>query len=70
MFRDSFSSRARKHFAGSIKVDSDKDDFKFVNKDYERIEIRLPPVEPETPSFKAAKRTILEGRKIKSKHIR
>jgi serine/threonine protein kinase len=78
LFRNSFSSRARKHFVGAngkgidkvILTDmsianSDADDG--VNKSHERIEIRLPPVEPETPSFKAAKRTMMEGKKIAKK---
>lgn len=60
LFRNSFSSRARKHFAGS----KDREINRVVLSNTDEIEIRLPPVEPETPSFKEAKRTMMEGKKI------
>ena len=59
-FRNSFSSRARKHFAGSSRKGINT----VVLTNTNEIEIRLPPVEPETPSFKEAKRTMMEGKKI------
>jgi serine/threonine protein kinase len=77
MFRNSFSSRARKHFAGTNKkgdkvilnddihlssIDVKKGDEEKRLKDH--IEIRLPPIEPETPSFRTARRTIIESDKI------
>ena len=79
LFRNSFSSRARKHFAGPVKVrariatgDNVNNSYNDVevtstNKEYEHIELRLPPVEPETPSSKAMKRKMLEGKKITNK---
>lgn len=78
LFRNSFSSRARKHFAGPVKVRTRVVTGDIINlcndvvetsanKEYEHIELRLPPVEPETPSSKAVKRTMLEGKKITNK---
>ena len=61
MFRNSLSSRARKHFATSINVK--------IDETIDQIHIRLPPAEPDTPSFKAAKRTLIEAKKIKNKHV-
>ena len=75
IFRNSFSSRARKHFAGT----NERGDKVVLNDDLsssfpsspqgkedtrDHVEIRLPPIEPETPSFIMARRTIIEGDKI------
>eukprot|EP00979_Chaetoceros_neogracilis_P012155 scaffold3140_cov231-Chaetoceros_neogracile.AAC.1 len=72
-FRNSFSSRARKHFAG-VNERGDKvvlnEDPSFdigissSNNSSEPIEIKLPPIEPKTPSCKVARKTVMEGEKI------
>jgi len=71
-FRNSFSSRARKHFAG-VNERGDKvvlNDDPSINTSVDRndssqhIEIKLPPIEPGTPSCKAARKVIVEGGKI------
>lgn len=71
-FRNSFSSRARKHFAGV----NERGDKVILNEDpsfdrrissidvSEPLEIKLPPIEPKTPSCKVARRTMIEGEKI------
>ncbi len=78
IFRNSFSSRARKHFAGTNefgdRVVLNDEQFNTLQESLHHdnkgsvgqrpIEIRLPPIEPETPSFRMARRTIIEGDKI------
>ena len=68
IFRDSFSSRARKHFAGT----NEKGDKVVLNDQSSscrgyphcKVEIRLPPIEPDTLSFSTARRNIIESEKI------
>lgn len=67
IFRNSFSSRARKHFAGTNQqgdkvVLGESPNGKEIS--YAQLEIKLPPIEPETPSFRMARRSIIEGDKI------
>ena len=73
-FRNSFSSRARKHFVGSENAPNDEkvvvlsDYYRVSNgRSQGKIEIRLPPVEPITPSSRAVKRTLMEGKKLANK---
>ncbi len=76
IFRDSLSSRARKHFAGvdgdgskiilSKRKETSKHDANTPTKTNGCIELRLPPIEPITPSSKSAKETILEADRIVS----
>lgn len=70
IFRNSVSSRARKHFSGKSRNHLDE------NKDSSSVQcaleastsshpyLKLPPVEPEIPSFIIADRTIIEGKRI------
>ena len=76
IFRDSLSSRARKHFAGvdedgskiilSKRKEASKNDQNTPTKANGCIKLRLPPIEPITPSCKSVKEIILEADRLVS----
>jgi hypothetical protein len=78
MLRNSLSSRARKHFAGAdiegetIVLNRRKNNETEAGPmDEERsiTEIRLPPIEPKTPSFNSVDAAMEEGGKIVTSYL-